>query len=210
MRDCTQAVPSRRRNLRRVRHVMPCARRNPSTRCNLRCASSAAQPPRETATTRRRRLRRLVSVGQPRRARRGRRSRRRGVSFAGQLPSSDHRAIFVTRDSGRVARQVPRNYPAATHSTLAFAWDNRHPYHGDVFFPAQLPGGVHRPLFFAQDYGRVVVQLPHNYPAAAHFALFLMGDGRHRLHFDTFFAQQLPGGVHPAVFFARDYGRVVG
>ena len=127
VRDCTQAVPSRRRNLRRVRHVMPCARRNPSTRCNLRCASNAAQPPRETATARRRRLRRLVSVGQPRQARRGGRSRRCGVSFAGQLPSSDHRAIFVTRDSGRVARQVPRNYPAATHSTLASAWDNRHP-----------------------------------------------------------------------------------
>ena len=86
-----------------------------------------AQPPRETATTRRRRLRKLFPVGQPRQVRRGRRSRRRGASFAGQLPGSDHRAIFVMRDNGRVAGQLPRNYPAAAHSTLAFALDNRHP-----------------------------------------------------------------------------------
>ena len=73
-----------------------------------------------------------------------------------------------------------------------------------------MSGGVHGPLFFALDYGRVVVQLPHNYPAAAHSALFFIGDDRHRWHFDTFFAPQLPGGVHPAVFFAKDCGRVVG
>ena len=210
VRDCTQALPSRRRNLRRVRQVMPCTRRNSSSRCNLRCASGAAQPPRETVTTRRRRLRRLVPVGQPRQVRRGGRSRRRGVCFAGQLPSSDHRAIFATRNNGRVARQVPRNYPAAALSTLAFAWDNRHPYHGDAFFAAQLPGGVHRTLFFARDTGWVVVQLPHNYPAAAHFALFFARDDRHRRHGGVFFAQQLPGGVHPGTFFARDYCRVVG
>ena len=105
---------------------------------------------------------------------------------------------------GAVARQ------AGARGRGAPAWDGRLRCRDDVFFAAQLPRGVHPDTIFAQDYGRVVVQLPHNYPTAAHIALFFIRDDRHRLHFDAFFAQQLPGGVHPAVFFARDYCRVVG
>ena len=89
--------------------------------------------------------------------------------------------------------------------------DGRRRRHGNVFFAAQLPGGVHPDNFLARDYGLVVVQLPHNYPAAAHFALFFfIRDDRHRCHGDVFFAAQLPGGVHPGTFFARGYCRVVG
>ena len=87
--------------------------------------------------------------------------------------------------------------------------DGRRRRHGNVFFAAQLPGGVHPDIFSARDYGRVVVQLPHNYPAAAHFALLFIWDDRHRCHGDVFFAAQLPGGVHPGTFFAQDYCRVV-
>ena len=82
--------------------------------------------------------------------------------------------------------------------------------HGDVFFAAQLPRGVHRALFFIRDCGRVVVQLPHNYPAVAHSTLFFDKDGCQRRHGDVFFAAQLPGGVHRALFFIRDDCRVVG
>ena len=78
------------------------------------------------------------------------------------------------------------------------------------FFAAQLPSGMHPDIFFARDDGRVVVQLPHNYPAAAHCALFFICDDRHRCHGDVFFAAQLPGRVNPGTFFAGDDCRVVG
>ena len=117
-----------------------------------------------------------------------------------------------TAERGVSARAGPRKCAAQARARGrgAPSWDGRRRCRDDVFFAAQLPGGVHPDTFFAWDYGRVVVQLPHNYPAAAHFALFFTRDDRHRWHFDTFFAQQLPGGVHPGTFFARGYCRVVG
>ena len=62
----------------------------------------------------------------------------------------------VRGGGGRVVAQLPRNYPAAAHSVLYFTRVRRHRRRGDLFFAAQLPGGVHRALFFAQDLCRVV------------------------------------------------------
>ena len=54
----------------------------------------------------------------------------------------------VRGGGGRVVAQLPRNYPAAAHSVLYFTGVRRHRRRGDLFFAAQLPGGVHRALFF--------------------------------------------------------------
>ena len=106
--------------------------------------------------------------------------------------------------------RLPRNRLAAALTAMHYIGGRRRRRHGDVFFAAQLPDCVNRAVVFIRDCGRVVVQLPHNYPAAAHFALFFIRDDRHRCHGDVFFAAQLPGGVHPGTFSARDYCRVVG
>ena len=42
--------------------------------------------------------------------------------------------------------------------------------HFDLLFVQELPTNVKRATFVAWDDGRVVVQLPRNYPAAAHSA----------------------------------------
>ena len=75
---------------------------------------------------------------------------------------------------GQVVARLPRNRLAAALTALHYIGGRCRRRHGDVFFPAQLPRGVHRALFFIRDCGRVVVQLPHNYPAVAHSALFLI------------------------------------
>ena len=63
---------------------------------------------------------------------------------------------LVRGGGGRVVAQLPRNYPASAHSVLYFIGAGRYHRRGDLFFAAQLPGGVHRTLCFTQDLCRVV------------------------------------------------------
>ena len=93
-----------------------------------------------------------------RRNRRARRRRRGAAACADSSPWASRAkraavaavdaAVYLLLDSYPAVTTAQYNYPAAAHSTLAFALDNRHPYHGDAFFAAHLPGGVHRAFFF--------------------------------------------------------------
>ena len=66
--------------------------------------------------------------------------------------------------------ELPRDYPGTAHSACVLIQRGDRRSHFDTLFVQQLPTHVHRTAFFARDYVRVVVQLPRNYPAAAHAA----------------------------------------
>ena len=58
--------------------------------------------------------------------------------------------------------------PLSGPRALVYRGDRR--LHFALLFTRQLPAHVHRTIFFTRDDGRVVVQLPDNYPADSHSA----------------------------------------
>ena len=74
-------------------------------------------------------------------------------------------AMAPTRDAPRLAPGAP---PLSGPRALVYRGDRR--LHFALLFTRQLPAHVHRTIFFTRDDGRVVVQLPDNYPADSHSA----------------------------------------
>ena len=70
-----------------------------------------------------------------------------------------------TRDAPRLAPGAP---PLSGPRALVYRGDRR--LHFALLFTRQLPAHVHWTTFFTRDDGRVVVQLPDNYPADSHSA----------------------------------------
>ena len=97
-------------------------------------------------------------------------SRARRAAF--EWPRGRRRRARIPARPGASRRSAlaPRERPASARSTCAFCAGRQRRLHFDLLFARQLPAHVNRTMFFTRGDGRVVVQLPDNYPADSHSA----------------------------------------